>query len=565
MADKYKVLKNTAVRKKRSSSGATIKTLSRGKEVTVYKTLEGDSNQQYGNISKKGSQWVLMDNLKKIGSSDDKNKKSYSVGTDADVMDKAKDVTPRGTSEASYDKLIAKYSRAFGSPSRFTSAVDPTYGFSLDTPGRVVEQTWLTDSSILSLCPGKVDYLPGFHKSEKSLFWSKIKGDLQNYNSTMFKRARRDKKMDLNGQLYAFRSAYGDYMNVVNPMCRTAANMMGIGELKATEIFAGATPGVKINSFDYAFYTNHCKTKKADGIFATTKKALNTAVADNSYIHFYANHPGTTSSESITTEAGKSWLEEQIVGSGTGLDMAARNIEFLLGGFATIPSEARNDLMAVLKDARGESELLGGFATIAKNYLQGGRLVFPKMITGMNYEKTLKCELCFRSIYGDKRSIFKYVIVPCIHLLAMGTPKQLSSNMYTYPYLVRAYQKGSINMDLAFMNSLEFSRGGSEGTCWTVDGLPTEVIATFNITPLYSNMMVTSAKNPFLFLGNTAMLEYLGTMVGLDLKANNLSAKSQIAKSLLKNSVFDIPTNLARGIVDTKIMNEVRKFSSISN
>ena len=183
----------------------------------------------------------------------------------------------------------------------------------------------------------------------------------------------------------------------------------------------------------------------------------------------------------------------------------------------------------------------------------------------MNYEKTIKCELCFRSIYGDKRSIFKFVIVPCIHLLAMATPKQLSSNMYTYPFLVRAYQRGNINMDLAFMNSLEFSRGGSDGTCWTVDGLPTEVIATFNITPLYSNMMVTSASNPFLFLGNTAMMEYLGTMVGLDLKANNLAAKSQIAKNVISNAIFDIPTNLARGIVDTKIMNEIRKFTSITN
>ena len=495
------------------------------------------------------------------------DKKTYdNIGTDSDVTDKAKDTTPKGNNDSDYNKLISKYTRAFGSPSRFTDMVDPIYDrSSLDKPGRVVEQTWLSDSSILSLCPGKVDYLPGFHKSEKSLFWNKVKGDLKNYNSTVFKRGKKDKNMDLNGQLYAFRSAYKDYMNIVNPMCRTAANMMGIGELSATEIFAGTTSGIKVNSFDYAYYTSHCKSKKADGLFAMTKKALNTAVAENSYIHFYANHPGTAASESITTEAGKSWLEEQIAGSGTGLDMAARNIEFLLGGFASIPSDARNDLMAVLKDARGESELLGGFATIAKNYLQGGRLVFPKMITGMNYEKTIKCELCFRSIYGDKRSIFKFVIVPCIHLLAMATPKQLSSNMYTYPFLVRAYQRGNVNMDLAFMNSLDFSRGGSDGTCWTVDGLPTEVIATFNITPLYSNMMVTSAKNPFLFLGNTALMEYLGTMVGLDLKANNLSAKSLIAKSLLKNKVFDIPTNLARGIVDTKIMNEIRKFTSISN
>lgn len=556
---KYKVLEdNVAVRKGRSTTAAVVKTLKKGREVTVYKKETGVDNKQYGNISSKGSQWVSMDYLKILGSKSSKG--SSNVGTAADNNDVAKAQTPTGGSEENYNKLIRKYTRAFGSPSRFTTKVDPRFDNNKFAPGRVVEQTWITDSSILSLCPGKVDYLPGFHSKEKSRFWSNVKDAM---NPTIRKKGRLDRKMDLNGQLYAFRSAYKDYMNIVNPMIRTTADMMGIGDVKASAVLYGAAPGIKLNTFDYAFYTGYCKSKASNGVFAMTKKVLNTAVADNSYIHFYCNHTGTTASESITTEAGKSWLEEQLVGSGTGLDVAARNIEFLLGG--AIAPEAQSDLMEVLKNARQESELLGGFATIAKNYLEGGRLVFPKMITGMNYEKSLKCELCFRSIYGDKRSIFKYVMIPCIHLLAMATPKQLSSNMFTYPFLVRAFQRGNINMDLAFINSLEFSRGGSDGTCWTVDGLPTEVIASFNITPLYSNMMVTSAQNPFLFIGNTAMLEYLGTMVGLDLKANNLSMKSEIARNILKNDLFDIPTNVARGIMDTKIMNEVRKFTSISN
>lgn len=559
MADKYKVIHNKVpVRKEKKPNGAVIKTLSKGKEVSVYKTESGENNKQYAKISSKGAQWVSIDHLSLLSKGT-----SFKNTPNKENTDSAKDKTPYGNDESSYNQLIRKYSRAFGSPSRFIPRVDPRFDSLKGAPGRVVEQTWITDSSILSLCPGKVDYLPGFHKSEKDQFWQNVK-DAMNTNSRVLSDGRKDRKMDLNGQLYAFRSAYKDYMNIVNPMIRTIANMMGIGDLKASTVLYSAAPGITLNTFDYAFYTGYCKSKKSSGLFATTKKALNTAVADNSYIHFYVNHTGTTASESITTESGKSWLEEQI-SSGSGIDSAARNIEFLLGGAAAIPAEAQSDLMEVIKKARQESELLGGFATIAKNYLQGGRLVFPKMITGMNYEKSLKCELCFRSIYGDKRSIFKYVMIPCAHLIAMATPKQLSSNMFTYPFLVRAFQRGNINMDLAFMNSLEFSRGGSDGTCWTVDGLPTEVIATFNITPLYSNMMVTSARNPFLYIGNTAMLEYLGTMVGLDLKANNLTKKSEIARSLLKNYIFDIPTNAARGIVDTKIMNEIRKFTSISN
>ena len=556
---KYKVIKKAPVRSGKSSTSKVIKTLSTGKEVTVYKKSEGTDNKSIGNISKTGDQWVSMDCLSMLGSSD-KDKESQEIGKDADNLKEAKEDTPTGKDNASYNKLLLRYQRAFGSPSRFSTWVDPSYADAGNLgPGRIMEQTWMTDSSILSLCPGRVDYLPGFHKSEKSLFWNRVKGALN--ASGYIKDAKSDKKTDLNGQLYAFRSAYTDYMNIVNPLCRTVANMMEIGNIPANDVLFNSAPGIKLNTFDYAFYGGHPKSKGIGGVFETTKKALNTAVSDNAYIHFYMNHTGTSTSESITTEAGKSWLEEALVGSG--LDTAARNIEFLLGGAFT--PEANNDLMEVIQQAREESELLGGFATIAKNYLDGGRLVFPKMITGMNYDKSIKCEICFRAIYGDKRTIFKFIMIPCLHLLAMATPKQLSSNMYTYPFLVRAFNKGNINMDLAFINSLEFSRGGADGTSWTVDGLPTEVIASFNITPLYSNMMVTSGRNPFLFIGNTAMLEYLGTMVGLDLKANNLSKKSEIAKNILGNAIFDTPTVLARAFTDTKIMNEVRKFTSIAN
>ena len=122
-----------------------------------------------------------------------------------------------------------------------------------------------------------------------------------------------------------------------------------------------------------------------------------------------------------------------------------------------------------------------------------------------------------------------------------------------------------MNCDLAYMHSLDLTRGGSDNTSWTVDGLPTEITASFTITPLYSNMMVTSGKNPFMFMNNTALMEYLGTMCGTDLKSNNLNVKVQIAKNLLENRVYDIPTDIQRGLTDSKIMNGVRDFMSITN
>ena len=105
-------------------------------------------------------------------------------------------------------------------------------------------------------------------------------------------------------------------------------------------------------------------------------------------------------------------------------------------------------------------------------------------------------------------------------------------------------------MDLAFVSNLDFTRGGSDNTSWTVDGLPTEVTARFTILPLYTNLMVTSSRNPFLYMQNTALIEYLGNMVGLDMLMNNLEQKVDIAMSSIGNTIMETPTNFARSAIE---------------
>lgn len=557
MADIYKVkVASLNSYSKHSTSGSKINEYKKGAEVKVYTKEPGDNNKQWGNIKEKGNEWLLMESLEKTGTDDGTTETVTNFGNTKENTDKAKDDTTYGNSDSAYNKVMLKYIRALGSPPRFTKNVDPWYSVSNTVgTGRAMAQTWLSDPAILSICPGSVDYLPGFgFKTKKNQLFNQIKGSM---SGDLLKAAKKDKKLDANGQLYAFKSAYTEYMNVVNLMARMAADFMGIGDV--TDIISGSK--LKLKNFDYGYYSNPSKASSG-GIFSETLNALNTAVSDGAYVHFFVNHSGANVSETISTDSGKSWLEEQI-SSGSGIDSAARNIQFLFG--SAITDEAKSDIEKVIQEANTANSLLGGFATIANNYLKGGRLVFPKMITGMDYNKSAVVELSFTSVYGDRRSIFKYVILPCIHLLAMATPKQLSSNMYTYPFLCRIFQRGNVNMDLAYISSLDFSRGGSENTSWTVDGLPTEVVARFTVTPLYTNMMVTSAKNPFLAMQNTALMEYLGTMVGLDLKSNVLSRKVEIAKNLLSNKVHDIPTNAARGITDTKLINEIRKFTSIVN
>lgn len=541
--------KKVSVYNKPSSSGKVVATYKKGKEVTVYETRKGSDKVNYANTSKKGNKWINLSYLKK--------ESSGGINADVENTDKAKNDTIYGTSKSSYNKLMLRYIRAFGSPPRFTREVDPYYDNAdgINT-GRAMSSTWFSDPAILSLCPGTVDYLPGFSKKKKNQFWNKIKSSM---SGDVLAKSKLDASgTKLSGKLYAFKSAYADYMNVVNLLCRVTADFLGIGDV--SDLIPGSS--TKLKNFDYGYYTTPSSKKSSGGIFAETKRALNTAVSDSNYVHFFINHNGTSVSESITTDSETTWLES-LLGDDQELSQTARTLQFLFGN--ALSGKAEKDIDKVLKNAASQNSFLGSLANISANYLKGGRLVFPKMISGMAYDKALSVEMAFTSVYGDKRSIFKQTLVPAMHLLAMATPKQLSDNMYTYPFLVRVFQRGSVNMDLAFIKNLEFVRGGTDDTSWTVDGLPTTLIARFQIVPLYSNLMVTSAKNPFLFLNNTSLMEYLGTMCGLDLKANNLNVKINVAKNLIHNSWTDIPTNLARGISDSKLVNEIRNFSQIIN
>ena len=568
MADIYKVTNcwSLNARNAPSMDGTPVKWYQQGDEVRVYAT----SGNWY-NTSESGNWWVYNKYVTKIGSDPEpkpvetKVEETKVETEDITVVSKENMDTPLNDNwlydddDESYDRLLKRYLMAFGSPPRYSDRVDPYYNSEELKVGRGMLQTWYSEPSIFSICPGSVDYLPGFSSEKKNQFWDSVSGLMSGDLKAI---SAKDRAIDLDGKLYEFRSAYTDYINVVNLLARVSANYLGIGNVTGLIEGAGKT---KLKDFDYGYYTNASKTSKSGSalvsLFRETKKVLNTAVSDDHYIHFFVNTSGASVDERITTSSGKSYLEDII--NGSDLSNIQRNIQFLFGG--ALNDTAKNDINEILSDANSGGSFLGSFATIASNYLKGGRLVFPQMITDVGYDKSINVQMTFTSVYGDKRSIFKYTILPALHLLAMATPKQLSDSMYTYPYLCRVYQKGNVNCDLAFISNLNLKRGGSDDTKWTVDSLPTEISASFTVTPLYTNMMVTSARNPFLAMNNTALMEYLGTMCGLDLKINNFEAKLNNAKLLIGNKISDTPIVTARNIVDSKLFNAVRDFLQITN
>ena len=475
-------------------------------------------------------------------------------------------ITITGNTDANYQTLLNRYLSAMGCPPTFTEEVDPCYysGFG-DTVGHEVARSLFSNPSILSICPGTVDYLPGFTSKDKDKFFNQVAG-LAAGNPDVLKNlpgsATSNDKID--GKLYEFKAAYNDYINTVNPMCRMASILLGIGDQNM--------PGTNIalKNFDYGYWTTPESQSGAfnngHSIFTETWMALNTAVSDKHYIHFFVNHQGTSISEDMQTQTAASSLEGLFNGSNgsSSLSGLARDLQFLFGG-AIGSSDAGKDIDTLLGQAGDKGDFVSSFVKLTANYLKGGRLVFPEMVGDISYNKSISCSLKFVSPYAKKLSVFLRCYVPAIHLLSFMLPKQISQNMYTYPFLCRVTQKGRFNSDLAVMTDLKLTRGGSDDTSWSVDGLTTEIEASFNITPLYSNLIVPNAQHPFLMMQNTSIMEYLGNLCGVDLKLNNLDAKVQIAKAALQNKFTDAPTNLVRGFIDNWALAEIKKFAQIQD
>lgn len=458
-----------------------------------------------------------------------------------------------------YGRDLAPYLNMFGAPFIFTEDTDPSYFSGDQNPrgvkvGRTMMETIYSTPSCFSIYPGKVRYLPGFNSSQKDTFfrevWEKISKE-DNYTKI-------ENGGKLDGQLYDLQCDYNDYMNRYNVLARTSAIMLGLGDCKM--------PGTNmyLKNYDYSYYTTaDRKMQYGKGIGGGVSHFLwqlemgveSSIIQKNQYIHFFVTNEGISISEQHTTSITASPLESLI--NSSQLTDASRNLSYLFGGIMSgdgFIGRMGDDIDKLIDQANASGSYTGSFAKMASNYLKGGRIVAPGMIDSVQYDSSVTARMKFQSLTGDKLDIFLRTILPALAILNFVMPKQLSENMYTYPYIVRCYQPGAYNCDLAAITDMQLTRGGADDTSWTKDGLSTELEVSFTITPLYSSLMGGNGKNVFQFLTNTALLDYLGNLCGLDLKINNLTLKYELFKALFSNKFRDIPNSMA-----SKVSNGIQK------
>ena len=83
--------------------------------------------------------------------------------------------------------------------------------------------------------------------------------------------------------------------------------------------------------------------------------------------------------------------------------------------------------------------LIGNAAEGISTVFSGNNLDLPEIWEDSQggTEHTLVFKLC--SPYGDRESIFLYVLRPLARLMAMAFPRQFGPNSYTSPFLIQAF------------------------------------------------------------------------------------------------------------------------------
>ena len=456
-----------------------------------------------------------------------------------------------------YRKLAEKYMFALGMPPKFNMDIDIQHiediagGF-----GRVISKTILSNPAILSICPGKVVMFPDLMGTKREQMIDTALS-IAGGNSSLAGKINADEGGAFSGRMYKFTADTAEYAKYLNALCRATAVMLGIQDRYMP--YTSTT----LKEFDYQYWSIRKRYSPAaagatdtdtsifktfgSGLVKVATKLMSAAVDDTTYINFFLNGSETSVQERIANDTSNSPLDSVF---NTVSDLGAKLNYFTGSGFLN-STESNESVMSEALSDLGEG--IGGVLTLGKNFLKGGRLVLPKMVTGASYDRSISCELKFISPYGDPYAVFLNCLVPICHLLAMSLPKQISDNMYTYPFLVRCAQLGQFNVDLGIISGITISRGGSDNTSWTIDTLATEWDVQLEITPLVDELMITSTSHPILFCKNEMLLDYLGNLCGFDLLAYNFATKANLMLTMLAGSganPFNWPAAMENRISD---------------
>lgn len=413
-------------------------------------------------------------------------------------------------------------------------------------------------------------------QSLKNVYWDKMGGDMSTVESLMNELARSKifggVGSKLQRRMFGFRETYWDYMQYVNYMCRSEAIMLSL-----TESDNGIPTGTftsdgweDFSNMNWQNYRMLRDSKPLDpwdylkeiggSILDNIPSGLINTTADISGIISWVN--GSTAflnnyiSNQLKTFAGKesTTIHDTIANKICSVEFMVDPISFqenlsnqtkdsviesTIDGLSDIGSE-----IAFITNSNVDSGVLGAFseflgdtATTTAQFLQpltntvgggfltnlfdgalgsikGQKMIYPKIYQKSNSEMNYTFEFTFTTPYGDIYNYYMNIIVPLMHLIALVSPRMVTSNTVSSPFLIQCYIPGMCTCQLGIAQSLTIQKNPT-GKHVSVNGFPLTVKATLIVEELYNAMSISPANDPSSFLFNETLNDYMANMAGL--------------------------------------------------
>lgn len=498
------------------------------------------------------------------------NSAGTSKGFDIDEMKKL------GSLGDKYDDKLKVTNKIFGQPFQFDKSVDIRVvkgsGDKGGTGiGRRYTETFIAEGPVVSVLPGRSNFLPNVSKAERKQVEDSLISNLRNKSEDWIIKDL----LNAETRYFDFTSDYVTYMNYVNLLCRASAIYMGIGD---KEIMKHGRRK-KLKYFDWTNYSfeafmsekekeKAAKDDKNQGIF---KKMVdvkdvnqdnvlkNILMGELNYVQFYVD-PGTSFQESNSNQTGQSMLagyanqaatmakEIRFVGAASGVESALKSnpiTNTMLGVGASTASAIGEMANLLTGGLLGKNRIINA----TKTMVGGGNIILPDIYQSSDYSKSYNLTVNLISPYGDPMSFYLHILVPLFHLMGFSLPRQVSANGYAHPFLVKLSSKGWFNCEMGMVDNISIEK--VPGT-FTVNGLPTEIRVQVSVRDLYSDLMLSPTTRPDLFFENRGLTNWLAVTSGVDVTIPSFQERwFNIVRFLLAGSIQDIPSNLYKDITQS--------------
>ncbi len=432
--------------------------------------------------------------------------------------------------------------------------------------GRKYSEKIVTQIPLLFLAPCNPTFM-----SDKN--WKK--SDVSVISNALLSGLRDDSNVESllagNGRMYSAAYAYNQYYSYLNAMLTAVSVFLGIGEEEIK--LAGDTERVRLKDANWEKETN---TSFSEAYLAKQNLIFYIDSIDTIHENF---SNGTKSS--------------MLAGIVNGYSDSAQELSFLFGsGNSNLADTLKNSVQSAA-DSIGSGlsttltniggSIIGSIGDSVGSIVDGGKIVFPEMWSDSSFDRSYSIDIKLRSPDSDSMSIFMNVLKPYCKILALTLPHMIEDNVNTYrtPFLVKAYCKGLFNIDLGMITGLSVAKGAT--CCWNDDGLPTQIDLSIDIKDLYNSLSMTgyvddsdNNSNVFTRIGvigksvaqtanivnNTAYMDFLANMAGLNINEMVWSRKVRMYYDLFKNQTHNIFEEQISSVVNNNIMNLIARAYS---